>query len=289
LANLKPEIKKHVIEFQKTELTEYYVYKYLGNRIGGRDGEILNKIAEDELRHYNEWKKYSGEDVKPSKLIILLYKILSIIFGYTFAIKLMEKGEERAQINYTKVVEELPEAGRLVQEELEHENELIEILDEERLRYISSVVLGMNDALVELTGALAGLTFALQNTLLVGVAALITGLAASLSMAASEYLSQRSEGALSPPRAAFYTGIAYVVTVMILVIPFFIFPHQYTALTTTLINAVIIIFIFSFFISVTRDMSFKTEFIRMLIIGLGVAFISFLIGMVMNTIFHIEL
>ena len=38
------------------------------------------------------------------------------------------------------------------------------MLDEERLRYIGSVVLGLNDALIELTGALAGLTLALQNT-----------------------------------------------------------------------------------------------------------------------------
>ena len=55
------------------------------------------------------------------------------------------------------------------------------------------MVLGLNDALVEFTGALAGYTFALQNTLLVAMTGLITGVAASLSMATSEYLSTKSE------------------------------------------------------------------------------------------------
>ena len=55
------------------------------------------------------------------------------------------------------------------------------------------VVLGLNDALVELTGVLAGLTLALRETRLIAMAGLITGIAASLSMAASEYLSTKTE------------------------------------------------------------------------------------------------
>ena len=69
--------------------------------------------------------------------------------------------------------------------EQEHEAALIELIDEERLRYISSMVLGLNDALVELTGALAGFTFALGNTTTIAMAGFITGSAATLSMAAS--------------------------------------------------------------------------------------------------------
>lgn len=289
MEEISPEVRKRIIEFQKTELTEYHIYKYLGNRIGGRDGEILKKIGDDELRHYNEWKKYTGVEIRPNRLVILFYKLLSVIFGYTFAIKLMEKGEENAQKNYRIVAEKLPTARELIKEEMEHEDELINILDEERLRYVSSVVLGINDALVELTGALAGLTFALQNTILVGIAALITGLAASLSMGASEYLSRKSEGGVSPSRAALYTGIAYVITVILLVFPYFILSREYLALSLTLINAILIISVFSFFMAVTRDMSFKREFIEMLIIGMGIAFISFLIGVMMRTIFQIEI
>ena len=56
------------------------------------------------------------------------------------------------------------------------------------------MVLGLNDALVELTGTLAGLTFALANARLVALAGIITGIAATLSMAASNYLAERANG-----------------------------------------------------------------------------------------------
>ena len=92
-------------------------------------------------------------------------------------------------------------------------------INEERLNYTGSIVLGLNDALVELTGTLAGLTFALQNTKLTALAGLITGIAASFSMAASEYLSQRSEGESErASTSALYTGVAYICTVALLIL-----------------------------------------------------------------------
>jgi VIT1/CCC1 family predicted Fe2+/Mn2+ transporter len=100
------------------------------------------------------------------------------------------------------------------------------LLDEELLRYAGSIVLGLNDALVELTGALAGFTLALQNTRLIALTGLITGVAAALSMAASEYLSTRSEGGgRSPLRASLYTGTAYIITVFLLILPYLL-PGQ---------------------------------------------------------------
>ena len=53
-------------------------------------------------------------------------------------------------------------------------------MDEER-DYSSSVVLGISDALIELTGILAGLTFALQDMELIALSGLVTGVAASVS------------------------------------------------------------------------------------------------------------
>ena len=48
-------------------------------------------------------------------------------------------------------------------DERRHEEELYGMLDEERLHYVGAMVLGLNDALVELTGAIAGVTFALAQ------------------------------------------------------------------------------------------------------------------------------
>lgn len=285
---ISDETRRYILDFQRTEITEHHIYRSLAKRSEGENGKILERIADVELRHYGKWREFTGKDVAPSRIVIFLYLLIAKLFGITFAIKLMERGEERAQNNYDKVVEELPIAKKLIEEEIEHEGLLIGMIDEERIGYIGSMVLGLNDALVELTGALAGLTFALQNTVLVGVAAIITGLAASLSMAASEYLSQKSEGAKSPGKAALYTGIAYVFTVIILVIPYFLVFYHYMALTFTLVNAIIIISIFTFFVSVVKDLSYEKQFIEMLSISMGIAIISFAIGVLVRILFNVE-
>lgn len=287
--NLPKDIIEKIKVFQRIELTEFYIYKKIAEMAEGENAELLSKIGDDEMDHYNRWKEFSGVDVKPSKTMIFLYTLLARIFGYTFALKLMERGEEKAQANYKSIVEYVPEAEQFLREETEHEEKLLKLIDEERLKYIGSVVLGVNDAIVELSGALAGLTFALQNTLLVGVAALITGLAAALSMGASEYLSQRAERILNPAKAGIYTGIAYVLSVLILVFPYFIMSNQLIALAWTLINALIIIALFTYYISITKDYSFVKEFRDMAILSMTIAFLSFLIGIFMKSYFHIEI
>ena len=115
----------------------------------------------------------------PGSLKVFFYFIVSKLLGLTFGLKLMERGEEGAQINYSAITEHVPEAQRILEDEKKHEDELLSLIDEERLNYVGSIVLGLNDALVELTGTLAGLTFALQNTKLIALAGLITGIAAS--------------------------------------------------------------------------------------------------------------
>jgi VIT1/CCC1 family predicted Fe2+/Mn2+ transporter len=278
---LTGDIRKQVIQFQKTEITEYHIYKRLAKRINSpENAKILEQIAEDEKRHFEGWKKYTKEDIQPNWPSVWFYYIVSMVFGFTFGVKLMEMGEEKAQSNYAAVAEIIPEAKQIQEEEDRHEHQLLEMLDEERLQYAGSVVLGLNDALVELTGALAGLTLALQNGKLIALSGLITGIAASLSMAASEYLSTRSEKTgKQPVRAAIYTGIAYIITVTLLVLPYLLMPENFYAdLAITLTTAVIIIAVFNYYISVAKGESFKARFLEMAGLSLGVATFSFIIG-----------
>ncbi len=277
---LSEDIRKQVILFQQTEITEYHIYKRLAKRIKSvENAKVLDQIAEDELRHYKGWKEYSKEDVQPRWFFVWFYYIVSIVFGFTFGVKLMEMGEEAAQGNYAAVSNEIPEAAIYQHEENVHEEKLIEMLDEERLQYAGSVVLGLNDALVELTGALAGLTLALQNTKLIALSGLITGIAASLSMAASEYLSTRSEKTSKHPvRAAIYTGIAYISTVTLLILPYLLLDNYYIDLAISLSTAVVIIAVFNYYISVAKGESFRERFIEMAGLSLSVAAFSFVIG-----------
>ena len=236
-------------------------------------------------------KKYSQQDVKPDRFKIWKYFLIAKFLGLTFGVKLMEKGEENAQVVYENISPVIPEAMDIKNEEDNHENQLIALIDEERLKYVGSMVLGLNDALVELTGALAGLTLALQNTRLVATAGLITGIAASLSMAASEYLSTKSEeeGTKSPIKASIYTGIAYVFTVVFLIFPFLIFSNIFLCLGISLFNAILIIFIFTFYISIAKDVSFKKRFLEMAMISLGIATLSFFIGLFIRNALQIEI
>ena len=280
MQQLSEDIRKKVILFQETEITEHHIYKRLAKRIKSEENaRILDRIAEDELRHYNGWKQYTNEEVQPRWFNVWFYYVISTIFGFTFGVKLMEQGEEAAQANYESVSRVIPEASKYQEEENKHEHQLIEMLNEERLQYAGSVVLGLNDALVELTGALAGLTLALQNVKLIALSGLITGIAASLSMAASEYLSTRSEDTQKHPvRAAVYTGIAYISTVTLLILPYLLFENYYLDLAIALTTAVVIIAVFNYYISVAKGESFRERFVEMAGLSLSVAAFSFVIG-----------
>jgi len=280
-----------LIESQKNEITEYYLYNKLAKvEKNEKNSELLREIAKDEKEHYDFWKKYTNKEVKAKKIKIFFYYWMARIFGVMFGIKLMERGEEDAQEVYKKVAKTIPSAQKIVEDEDEHEDELINLIDEERLKYIGSVVLGLNDALVELTGTLAGLTFALQNTNIIALSGMITGIAAAFSMAASEYLStKQEEGEKHELKSSAYTGVAYIITVILLIIPYFIFSHYLVCLAATIIMAVLIILVFNFYISVARDFNFKKRFFEMASISLGVSFFSFIIGIIVRAIFGVDI
>ena len=277
---LSESVRKQVLIFQQTEITEYHIYKRLAKKVNSSENaKIIEQIADDELRHYNGWKKYTNQDVPPRWFFVWFYYLISVAFGFTFGIKLMERGENIAQKNYAGVSNTIPEAEKFQHEEDLHEERLINMLDEERLRYAGSIVLGLNDALVELTGALAGLTLALQDVKLIALSGLITGIAASMSMAASEYLSTRSEETSKHPvRAAIYTGVAYIITVALLVLPYLLFRNYILDLIIALTTAVAIIAVFNYYISVAKGESFRARFTEMAVLSLSVAAFSFIIG-----------
>lgn len=287
---LTKELKDKIRIFQETEITEYHIYLKLARNVQSeKNRKMLEKIAEDERRHAEFWQDYSHEAIKPNRLKVLIYSLIGRVLGFTFAVKLMEKGEEKAQENYARVIEAIPASEIIFHEEHEHEDELLEMLDEELLRYIGSIVLGLNDALVELTGALAGLTLALQNTRLIAMTGLITGLAAALSMGASEYLSTKSEETSKKPmRASIYTGSTYLVTVTLLILPYLIFKDYYVALGITLLVAIMIIASFNYYLSIAKDLSFRRSFLEMILLSFGVAAFSFIMGYVIRTLLGVD-
>ncbi|MBI5253536.1 MAG: VIT1/CCC1 transporter family protein [Euryarchaeota archaeon] len=291
MKDLDEETKKIILASQRNEVTEHFIYGRLSQSTKDpHNKEVLKRIAGEELEHYNFWKEYTNKDVAADKLKIWKYSYISRIFGITFGIKLMERGEEQAKITYENISKFVPDAKSILKDEDEHEKELIELIDEERLRYISSVVRGWNDALVSLLGALAGLTLVLQNSRIIAMAGLITGIAESLAISAAEYLSTKSEeGIQEPSKAAVYSGSAYLLTVLFLIFPYLLFTNFYFSLSFTILNALIVISIFSFYISVAKDISFRERFFEMTLISLGIAALTFGIGFLVRTLLHVEM
>lgn len=285
------ELRDQLKAYQKTEITEHHIYMKLAQSTKDSENRrVMEQIAQDELKHYQYWREYTQEDIEPDRIKIWIYYLVSRVFGLTFGIKLMEIGEEDAQDNYEQLIGSVPDIDILIHDENEHEKVLLNLLDEELLRYIGSIVLGLNDALVELTGVLAGLTLALQNTQLIAVTGLITGIAAALSMGASEYLSTKSEDtARNPFRASIYTGGAYIVTVFVLILPYLIIANFYLDLVLTMVFALLIIAFFNYYISIAKEVAFKQRFLEMAILSLGVAAFSFVIGFVVRTFLGIDI
>lgn len=283
---------KIIKKMQQNEITESVIYEKIATFAKGEENKkVLMRLSKEEKAHYEIWKNCTECEMKPQRLKVFKYKLIARIFGFTFAVKLMENGEEAAQKEYELLFDEVPESVMIKEQEEEHEAALLNMLDEERLRYVGSMVLGMNDALVELTGSLAGFTFAMQNTRLIALSGLILGISATFSMASSEFLSARSEGRSDALKSCCYTGVAYLITVALLITPFIIFSSAQYLIALGAMMAIVILIIagFTYYISVARGEKFGSKFLEMAVISVGVAVISFFVGIIAKQFLGVEI
>ncbi len=194
--------------FYQNEIKDSLVYEYLGH-IEKREN-LKNKLlglANIEKRHAEFWRKFienRGEKVKKVKLGS--FKKFSLRFlrwflGSVYIVSLFEATESSTVSiyydfykNYKLSNEERRELGNIILDELEHEK----IFEKEKkllhAENIRDLVLGMNDGLVELLGAVTGLSAVyVNNPIIVGLSGLIVGVAGSLSMGIGTYVSVRSQ------------------------------------------------------------------------------------------------
>ena len=271
--------RKIIRRMQQNEMTESVIYAKIARFAKGEENkETLLRLSQEESAHCKIWQQYTGIEMKPQKLKVFLYTLTARILGFTFAVKRMEKGEKGAQGEYELLSREVEESVEIRRQEEEHEQALLKMLDEERLRYVGSMVLGLNDALVELTGSLAGFAFALQNSRLIALSGLIVGISATFSMASSEFLAARSEGRSDALKSCAYTGVAYLITVVALIAPYLIFPNYLAAMICMLAVVVLVIAAFTYYIGIAQDQPFGKRFFEMALISIGVAVISFVVG-----------
>ena len=291
-SNISPAAMDIIRRMQQSELTESVIYEKIAAFAKGEENrQTLLRLAREEKAHYLIWQKYTGLDMKPEGFKVLKYTLIARILGFTFAVKLMERGEENAQAEYELLAQEVAESIAIRQQEEEHEKALLAMLDEERLQYVGSMVLGLNDALVELTGSLAGFAFALQNNRLIALSGLIVGISATFSMASSEFLAARSEGRSDALKSCTYTGVAYLLTVIALIAPYLLLPSDQYMVALICMLAVVILIIagFTYYTSVAQDQPFKSRFLEMAIISISVAVVSFVVGILAKQFLGVDL
>ncbi|MDL2229302.1 VIT1/CCC1 transporter family protein, partial [Treponema sp. OttesenSCG-928-L16] len=279
---INEKTRKLLLKYQRMELTDHAICSHIAHREKDEHNRmVLLVIAIEEKNHAELLQGYTGQRVTPNLILTAWYCLLTIFTGYTFVVKQLMKNEARASAAYEKMLHEIPQAQTVISDHLTHERSLGTMLDEDRLQYMGAMVLGLNDALVELTGTIAGLTFVLVNTRLIALSGIITGISATLSMAASNYLAERADGKQDALKCSLYTGMAYLATVVCLVLPYLLFPkHMYVAALCTMLGIVILIILFfNYYISVAKDLPFGRRFAEMAGLSLGVALISFFIGL----------
>ena len=140
----------------------------------------------------------------------------------------------------------------------------------------SAIILGMHDALVSLTGLIAGLCFVFADTDIIVISCIVSSITASLSMGAANYLAVKAVNKNNSIHAALYTAAAYMATCVLLILPFFLFYNRALALLSVFFMVILIIYLFNFIFF--RKNQFYRHFYEMLAICFTVSIIAFAIG-----------
>ena len=272
-------------QFALHEYRDYITYRELAKTETVPEfKKILEALAEHEIDDYHFWLPYCvKKEHHISGFEVWCLKAMRKLFGLTFTAKFLEGNERDAVRNYTAFLKDADETMRtriedIILHEKLHENKLIGQIREERVSFLSSIVLGVNDGLIELTGVLVGFAFALQSHVVVALLGTVTGIAASLSMAASAYMQARHEDGKEPKKAALYTGGAYLIVVVMLVLPHFFISNIYIAIGVMFCLIILLILGLSFYSAVLFERDFKRQVGEMLMFSLGVAGVTCLLG-----------
>jgi len=275
---------REVRNFCKDELKDYFIYKKL-SEIDSKNKKILEKFSKQEYEHYKFWQRFLDEKVefKLGVLYTIFLILVRRIFGITFLVRLLERNEENTINKYERFLsflkgEEREKLKKIILEEKFHEEKLIKLFDDEILKYIGFTVLGVADAIIEVSGVHAGFLGLTTQTLIAGLAGLIVGFSASMSMGVAAYLQSTHSKTIKPIKAGFLTSISYIICVIFLAIPYFLTKSMIIAFTSSISVAIFIIMLFNFFSSVVEKRKFVKEFIKSVFLIIGVSFASFLFG-----------
>ena len=244
---------------------------------------ILTELAALSKESFGFWTRKSNvleDSLGKPRGKIMLYRFMRRVLGLTLTAKYISgrKADRVARYKTYCVTCTVDEDYKVIETFADRMEAVVSEIEEERVVFFSNIILGFNDALIELTGALVGFSFALKDPKLITVGGLITGISASMSMAASAFLQARHEEGKNPIKAALFTGVAYFVIALVLVLPFIFASSIASALMIMFVLIVLMIMCVSFYSAILLDRTYISQFLEMLLLSLGVAVIAFIIG-----------
>jgi vacuolar iron transporter family protein len=292
------ELSKIAVGEARDEMTDYTTYKRLaGSEKSGTNKEMFEKLSAMEHHHYELWMKYAGKDEKntgPKKATVYLVLLLRRIFGASFAIKFLERREKTTVGKYEALKSSVPAEDQaafqeMIEDEKGHETAFAESVAGSYVKYISFIVLGLADALVEIAGIHAGSLGIYKSTELTGLAGIVAGAAASLAMASAAYAQAKQGFEGRAVLAAGYTGGSYFVAAVVLALPYFLTSTMIVAITLSVVFGLTIIAFVTWYESIIAGSRFVKDFSELAGIMLGATVALYIFGNVIRAVFGITI
>lgn len=290
-ADPKAALDRAAEHFAQNQYRDYVIYAVLSERESNPEFKrILEELIGHEMEDYRFWRDLSPrKEFRVGAPIRIAYRLIRRVLGLTFTARLLERREKEMIRQYRELLDRVSDGriragiAKILEHENLHESRLIGQVREQKIQYLSSIVLGLNDGLIELTGALVGFSFAFRRTAVVALAGAIAGIAATLSMSASAYMQARHEAGKEPLRAAAYTGAAYLAVVALLVLPFASIGSLYPAVGAMGAIVLAIIGGASFYSAVILEQRFSSQLAQMTLFTVGVAAVAFVLGQLLRS------
>ena len=275
------------LEGMKDEAKDRAVYGVLADVYKDKNrrySETFRALATTEQKHYDFWKRYAGgKEATPSRLAMFFILNLRLLFGTTFAIRLLERHETRTIARYRAVAQLIPENDRaefqeIIADEVSNERSLRDRVEGSYVKYISFVILGLADAIVEISGIHAGSLGIYNSTEMTGLAGIVAGAAASIAMASAAYAQAKQGFRGSASVSATFTGGSYFISATVLAGPYFLTKMMTTAMAASLTVGVLMIMMTTYYDSVISGRRFSQDFAELVAIMLAATAALYLFG-----------
>src|SRR5574344_2667320 len=115
--SMDPQLYKRVIKAQKDEANGQAIYAFMAKRQKKKHPEnaaILEAMSVDEGKHYEMWAALTKKKIRSH---VFGLKFLTVMMGFTFVLKQMEKGESFGQKEYAALSASFPMAAQMLNDE----------------------------------------------------------------------------------------------------------------------------------------------------------------------------